>query len=131
MDDIFSDIERVMTALCEPLENCASRCQRLVADYKDNAGKDFHQELVIWHNRRATDEALIQSIQEALAGHRCKLTALSEYMEDGPGRVLYLAPGYLEEFAAEMGLTIPGNIAAALTAAGVHPVNWEELTHGG
>ena len=21
--------------------------------------------------------------------------------------------------------------AAALTAAGVHPVNWEELTHGG
>ena len=51
-------------------------------------------------------------------------------MEDGTGRALYLAPGYLEEFAAEMGLTMPEDIAAALTAAGVHPVNWEELTHG-
>lgn len=43
---------------------------------------------------------------------------------------LYLAPGHLEEFAAEMGLTMPENIAA-LTAAGVHPVNWEELAYGG
>ena len=71
------------------------------------------------------------AIREALAGNGCKLTALAEYMEDGAGRALYLAPGYLEEFAAEMGLTMPENIAAALTAAGVHPVNWEELTHGG
>lgn len=121
MDDIFSDVERVMAALCEPL----------VADYKDSTRRDLHQELVTWHDRRATDEALVQSIRDALAGNGCKLTALAEYMEDGAGRALYLAPGYLEEFAAEMGLTMPENIAAALTAAGVHPVNWEELTHGG
>lgn len=118
MDDIFSDVERVMAA---------PRCRRLVADYKDSTGRDLHQELVTWHDRRATDEALVQSIQEALAGNGCKLTALAEYMEDGAGRALYLAPGYLEEFAAEMGLNMPENIAAA----GVHPVNWEELTHGG
>lgn len=131
MDDIFSDVERVMAALCEPLGDCAPRCRRLVADYKDSAWRDLHQELVTWHDRRATDEALVQSIREALAGNGCKLTNLAEYMEDGAGRALYLAPGYLEEFAAEMGLTMPENIAAALTAAGVHPVNWEELTHGG
>ena len=131
MDDIFSDVEWAMAALCEPLGNYAPRCRRLVADYKDSAGKDLHQDLVTWHDRRATDEALVQSIREALAGNGCKLTALAEYMEDGTGRALYLAPGYLEEFAAERGLTMPEDIAAALTAAGVHPVNWEELTHGG
>lgn len=130
MDDIFSDVERVMAALCEPLGDCAPRCRRLVADYKDSTGRDLHQELVTWHDRRATDEALVQSIREALAGNGCKLTALAEYIENGKANTLYLAPGYLEEFAAEMGLTMPENIAAALTAAGVHPVNWEELTHG-
>ena len=35
MDDIFSDVERVMAALCEPLGDCAPRCRRMVADYKD------------------------------------------------------------------------------------------------
>ena len=59
------------------------------------------------------------------------LTALGELLEGGGTAVLYMAPGYLEEFAAEMGLTMPQDIAAALSAAGVHPVNWEELTHGG
>lgn len=131
MDDIFSGVERVMAALCEPLGDCAPRCRRLVADYKDSTGRDLHQELVTWHDRRATDEALVQSIRDALAGNGCKLTALAEYIENGKANALYLAPGYLEEFAAEMGLTMPKDIAAALTYAGIHPVNWEELTHGG
>lgn len=80
MDDIFSDVERVMAALCEPLVGCAPRCRRLVADYKDSTGRDLHQELVTWHDRRATNEALVQSIREALAGNGCKLTALAEYI---------------------------------------------------
>lgn len=131
MDDMFSEVERMMAALCEPLGDYAPRRRRLIADYKDSTGRDLHQDLVTWHDRRATDSALVQSIREALAGNGCKLTALAEYMEDGRGSVLYMAPGYLEEFAAEMGLPPLEDIAAALTAAGVHPVNWEELTHGG
>ncbi|NCE65330.1 hypothetical protein D1159_12265 [Pseudoflavonifractor sp. 524-17] len=130
MDDIFSDAERAMAALCEPLGDYAPRRRRRIADYKDSAGRDLHQDLVTWHDRQAADEALVRSIREALAGNGCRLTALAECMEDGTGRALYLAPGYLEEFAAEMGLTMPENIAAALAAAGVHPVNWEELTYG-
>lgn len=41
---------------------------------------------------------------------------------------IYLAPGYLEEAAAEWGLTMPDDLSAALIAAGIRPVNWEELT---
>lgn len=131
MDDIFSDVERVMAALCEPLGDCAPRRRRLVADYKGSDGKDLHQDLVTWHHKQATDAALVQSIREALTGNGCTPTALGELLEGGGTAVLYMAPGYLEEFAAEMGLTMPQDIAAALSAAGVHPVNWEELTHGG
>lgn len=42
MDDIFSGVERVMAALCEPLGDCAPRCRRLVADYKDSTGSLLH-----------------------------------------------------------------------------------------
>lgn len=130
MNYTFADVERAMSALYGALGDCAPLCRRLIADYKDGAGRDLHQEFVTLHDRRATDEALVQSIREALSGNGCVLTALLEYLKDGSGRALYLAPGYLEECAAEMGLTMPENISAALTAAGVHPVNWEELTHG-
>lgn len=106
------------------------RRRRLLADYKDSTGRDLHQDLMTLHDPRATDEALVKSVRDFLAGRGCKLTGLVEYMVDGRGRVVYLAPGYLEEFAAEMGLTMPEDLAVALTAAGVHPVNWEELTHG-
>lgn len=130
MNNILNDAVRAMDALCKPLGEYAPRARRLIADYKDKDGTDLHQELVAWHDQRAADETLVQSIRDALAGSGCRLTALAEYMEDGTGRALYLAPGYLEEFAAEMGLTMPEDVAAALTAAGVHPVNWEELVEG-
>lgn len=123
MNDIFADAARVFDAMCGGL----IQRRRLVADYKDDTGRDLHQEIMTLHDPNATDEALVESIREELAQAGCKLTGLAE---EGTGRVLYLAPGYLEEFAAEMGLTMPENIAAALTAVGVHPVNWEELTHG-
>lgn len=131
MNNIFSDVNKIMDALCEPLGECVPRRRRLVADYKDETGRDLHQEVMTWHDRRATDAALVESIQKEFSGIGCKLTALAECPENGPGRVLYLAPGYLEEFAVEMGLPIPEDIAATLGAAGVRPVNWEELTHGG
>ena len=44
---------------------------------------------------------------------------------------LYIAPGYLEEAAKELGRSIPKDIPAALEAAGLHPVNLEELKYGG
>lgn len=52
------------------------------------------------------------------------------YLVNGVWKVLYLSPGYLEEYAEEMGLTMPKDIPAALEAAGLHPVNLEELKHG-
>ena len=126
MDNIFSDIERVTVVLCEPLGDYAPRRRHLMVDYKDEEGRDYHQELMTWHSPSATDESLVQSIKEQLSG----LTAIAELFLDGRWSALYIAPGYLEEYAAEIGLTLPPNIGETLDKAGIHPVNLEELKHG-
>lgn len=132
MSDMFSAFERAAAAVCGPLGDLAPRCRKLVADYKDSGGQDLHQQLMTLHDRRATDEALVESIRGELAGAGYTLTALAEYTEDGKGRALYLAPGYMEEAVAELGLTMPEDLIAALEAAGAgRPVNWRELVHEG
>lgn len=130
MDDIFSGAERAVQALCGPVGDFAPRCRRLVADYKDGGGTDFHRELMALHGENVTDEALVESIRGELAGAGYILTALGESLEGGRGRVLYLAPGYMEEAMAEMGLTMPKDLIAALETTGAgRPVNWRELFH--
>ena len=124
MDDIFSDMERVVDALTGPLGDYAPRRRHLMVNYKD--GTDFHQEILVLHPNGATDESLVQSIKKQLPG----LTAIAELSPDGKWSALYIAPGYLEEYAAEIGLTLPPNIGETLDKAGIHPVNLEELKHG-
>lgn len=124
MSDFFQDMDRVTDLLFASLGDLAPRCRKLMVDYKAPDGQDWHQELVTLHHPGAGDAALVESIRESLAERGCQLTAVVE-----SGRILYMAPGYLEECAEEMGLTLPDDIAAALANAGVHPVNWEELVH--
>jgi len=125
MDDVFSDMERVVDALTGPLGDYAPRRRHLMVDYKDKDGTDFHQEVLVLHPNGATDESLVQSIKEQLPG----LTAIAELLPDDKWSALYIAPGYLEEYAAEIGLTLPPNIGETLVDAGIHPVNLEELKH--
>lgn len=126
MDNIFSDVERVVDALTGPLGDYAPRRRHLMVDYKDKEGIDLHQEVLVLHPNGATDESLVQSIKEQLPG----LTAIAELLPGDKWSALYIAPGYLEEYAAEIGLTLPPNIGETLAAAGIHPVNLEELKHG-
>lgn len=105
LDYTFSDAEKLIDSLCEPFGDYAPKKRCLIADYKDANGTDANQYLTVYHNRNSTDESLVESVRQDLAGQGCTLTALGEF-------------------------TAPEDIAAALTAAGVHPVNWEELTHG-
>ena len=125
MDDVFSDMERVVDALTGPLGDYAPRRRHLMVDYKDKDGTDFHQEVLVLHPNGATDESLVQSIKEQLPG----LTAIAELLPDDKWSALYIAPGYLEVYAAEIGLTLPPNIGETLVDAGIHPVNLEELKH--
>ena len=125
MDDVFSDMERVVDALTGPLGDYAPRRRHLMGDYKDQDGTDCHQEVLVLHQNGATDESLVQSIKEQLPG----LTAIAELLPDDKWSALYIAPGYLEEYAAEIGLTLPPNIGETLVDAGIHPVNLEELKH--
>lgn len=124
MNNIFSGMERVADALTGPLGDCVPRCRHLMVDYKD--GIDLHQEVLVLHPNGATDESLVKSIKEQLPG----LAAIAELLPDDKWSALYIAPGYLEEYAAEMGLTLPPNIGETLDNAGIHPVNLEELRHG-
>lgn len=131
MDDSFSRVNQMMDMLFEPLGDYAPRRRQLLVDYKDRSGMDFHQDLVTWHNRRATDEALVQSVREALAGKGHTLTALWEIIGGGRIKSLYMTPGYLEESLREFGLKAPKDLLEAMGAAGIHPVNWDELTREG
>lgn len=126
MDNIFSDVERVVDALTGPLGDYAPRRRHLMVDYKGKEGIDLHQEVLVLHPNGATDESLVQSIKEQLPG----LTAIAELLPGDKWSALYIAPGYLEEYAAEIGLTLPPNIGETLADAGIHPVNLEELKHG-
>lgn len=130
MNNTMNDAARAMNLLCKPLGDYAPRVRRLIADYKDENGADLHQELVTLHDRQATDEALVKSVQENLVACGYTLTALLEIQEDGASRALYLGRGYLGEYLKELGLPVPDDMTAAMKAAGVRPVNWEELTHG-
>lgn len=123
-------VEIMMDALCRSMGGYGPRKRHLIADYKDRRGKDMNQDLTVWHSRGASDKSLVESVRCDLARQRYALTALGELLEDGSTRALYPAHGYLEEFAAEMGLTMPEDMTAAMKAAGCHPVNWEELTQG-
>lgn len=105
MSGFFEDMDRVMDLLLTPLGDLAPRCRKLMVDYKAPDGQDWHQELVTLHHPGAGDAALVESIRDSLAERGCQLTALGE-----AGKILYMAPGYLEECAAEMGL--PDDTAA-------------------
>ena len=131
MDNIFSDMAQMMDALTEPFGDYAPRRRHLLADYKDKEGQDYHQELMTWHSPNATDKTLVESVKAEVARMGFTLSALLEYQDGGKVAALYIAPGYLEETAKELGRPIPKDIPAALEAAGLHPVNMEELKHGG
>ena len=127
MDNIFSDMAQMMDALTGPFGDYAPRRRHLLADYKDKEGRDYHQELMTWHSPNTTDKALVESVKAEVARMGFTLSALLEYQDGGKVTALYIAPGYLEEAAKELGRSIP----AALEAAGLHPVNLEELKYGG
>lgn len=127
MDETILRTEIMMDLLCRAMGGYGPQKRRLIADYKDRCGKDINQTLTVWHRRGASDKFLVESVRGDLARSGYRLTALGELLEDGSTKALYLAPGYLEEFAAEMGLTTSKDIAAAMRAAGCCPVNWDEL----
>ena len=87
MDNIFSDVERVVDALTGPLGDYAPRRRHLMVDYKDKEGIDLHQEVLVLHPNGATDESLVQSIKEQLPG----LTAIAELLPGDKWSALYIA----------------------------------------
>ena len=122
--------EIMMDSLCQAMGDSALRKRRLIVDYKDSSGQDINQDLTVWHSPQAADKSLVESVRGDLARSGYTLTSLGELLEDGGARVLYLAPGYLDEAIREMGLKVPEDMTSAMRRAGVHPVNWEELVHG-
>ena len=127
MENMNSIPEILMDSLCLAMGDYTLKKRQLIVDYKDSHGRDINQDLITWHSPRATDSALVETVRCNLAQSGCTLTAIGEFLEDGSTKVLYMAPGYLEEAIRERGLKVPENMPAAMNAAGIHPVNWEEL----
>lgn len=115
-------------ATLDPGERCDCRNEdtgRLLSvDYKDKSGTDYAQNIAICQNSDITDEQLVELIREQYAKQGLTVSAIIEIMS-GP-RVLYIRPGFLEEGMLQQGLPIPENMPAAMEAAGIHPVNWDE-----
>lgn len=125
----ISDAERVIDAVCAPLGDYAPRKRRMIVDYKNSKGEDYNEELIGWHIEGVTDEALVEQVRADLKRRGYEVTAILELCENEKGNVLYLAPVALQEVAAQNGLAMPEDISARLEAAGIHPVNWEELVN--
>lgn len=103
---------------------------RLILDFKDADGQDKNTDVMVVSPYRTTDESVVEHIKHDIANQGGKLSALAEVMDDGATRLLYLAPGYLEECLTEKGLPIPLNVKANFDKAGLHPVNYDELVKG-
>ena len=100
---------------------------RLILDFKDADGQDKNTDVMVVSPYRTTDESVVEHIKQDIANQGGKLSALAEVMDDGATRLLYLAPGYLEECLTEKGLPFPSDIKAHMKKLGNLPVNYEEL----
>lgn len=127
----YAQVFKVMTA---PLGDHAPRLRLLSVDYKDKRGIDCSQDIAVGQNPDMSDERLVELVRNQCAGMGLTVSAISEVTETASGivpRALYIRPGFLEESIADQGLPVPDDIAAAMEAVGVHPVNWDELTQKG
>lgn len=129
MNDIFTDMTRVMELFIKPMGAYAPRLRRLVVDYKDSGGADYNHDLLLLCPPEGTDKKLVEDIRDSLSSQGFTLTSLAEVAGDGV-KVLYLHPLYLRESIKELGMPVPPNMAANMASAGIHPVNWEEFVHG-
>ena len=113
------------------MDACASAIgyskRHMLIDYKDRNGNDRNTDVFVWHGAKMTDAAIVKAIKRQLGEEGYTLSALSEI---DTGRAIYLAPGFIEECIADLGLTVSGDIAANLKAAGFNPINLDELMEG-
>lgn len=116
-------------AMTAPLGDYAPKCRLLLVDYKDGSGADYSQEIAVGTHAHTSDKRLVRLVMEQYAGMGLTVSAITE-MSDTP-RPLYIRPGFLEECMADRDIPIPADMEGAMEFAGIHPVNWEELAHGG
>lgn len=129
MNNNVTAADVVFDALSAVLGDYAPRKRHLLLDYKDGHGQDRNMNVLTYHNPKATDEAVVKTLQKQLHSEGCRLSAVSEVLEDGTGHCLYCAPGFLEESMIEQGYQVPADMKAAMAKSGFHPINREELVH--
>jgi len=121
---------QVFSMIAAPLGDQAPRCRLLTVDYKSADGADHCQDIATGQGRDTTDKRLVELIQGQYAGMGFTVSAITEVivMDDGLGwNSLYIRPGFMEESLRENGVPVPKDMAAAMEAVGICPVNSEEL----
>lgn len=120
----------LMESLLKPFGDYAPVVHRLLLDYKIHGVCDCHREILALMPKDATDAALLKKAKEFLVhlkGKKVKLSAVTERYPNGDFRLIYLAPGFMEESIRESGLPVPADMEAFMLAQGWRPVNWDEL----
>ena len=130
MNSTMNAAEAVFNTLLEVFGGYGPRKRHFLLDFKDDHGQDRNMDTIVWHNPKATDEAVVRKLQEQISSDGGRLSAVSEVLEDGTGYCLYCAPGFLEESMMEQGYPVPVDMKAAMEASGFHHINLEELVHG-
>ncbi|MBR1566752.1 MAG: hypothetical protein IJ649_08310 [Oscillospiraceae bacterium] len=113
--------------LFSPLGGHAPRCRRFMIDYKDAHGRDMNMDVLAAIPRDMTDAQTVKIFQQQYDRGGGKLSAVCEVLPDGSGNCLYFALEALKESIAELGLPIPRDLRAHMDAAGLHPINYDEL----
>lgn len=124
---------QVFNVAAAPLGDKGPRCRLLSIDYKDQNGVDCSQDIAVGAPQDVSDERLVNGIRGQYAVVGFSVSAITEVIvsDDGTAhRALYIKPGFLEECIMEVGSTVPQDMAPALEAMGIHPVNWDELVQG-
>lgn len=129
MNNNVTAAEAVFDALTAALGDYAPRKRHLLLDFKDSHGQDRNMNVLTYHNPKTTDEIIVKVLKNQLRSEGGRLSAVSEVLEDGTGRCLYCAPGFLEESMVEQGYLVPADMKAAMEKSGFHPINWKELVN--
>ena len=124
--DDLDNAEAVFDAIFKGFGDYAPKKRRLVIDFKDGNGTDLNRELLTMQPIGTTLKQLIDSIRLEISATGGKLMGVTE-LTNAP-RLIYIAPGYLEETMTEMGFQIPTDVEAAVKSDPTfQPVNLDEL----
>ena len=117
----------LLAPMAELMGDKAPKCSMIGVDYKNENGVDCSTYAVTMRPTDLTDEVLVEHFREGVEQKGFELSAIHEYTEGKPPRLIYVKRNFFEETLIEHGVSVPVDLQAALEYCGLHPINWEDF----